>query len=305
MPDSENPEGNRTVTPKPVHHLSQKTCRICETPLDVHQAARGQLCDRPGCRTQWASRIAMRRDRRHQRNDHLAKSLAFRTIENLMLENQIQRRANFLVATVPASQKPLRPANRKRQQSYREHFEQLLIAWQEQYSEMELAEELTEGETEAVEAVEAVVEEPVEQPEQEPLSALFGQACATCRGNCCTRGGTHAFQTLDTLERWFELHPEATVDDCRDAYFAHLKPNSIEGSCVFHGAGGCELPRDWRADMCNTWICHSLQQLRKNHVLHGKSITIIVATEPGVARRANVVRSDSGARVEQEVEIPS
>lgn len=57
--------------------------------------------------------------------------------------------------------------------------------------------------------------------------------------------------------------------------------------------------------MCNTWVCPSLQQIRKNHGLHGKAITIIVATEPGIARRANVVRSESGERLEPEIEIPA
>jgi hypothetical protein len=231
--------------------------------------------------------MVMQRDRRHQRNDHLAKSLAYRAIESLMQEQRIQRYGNFQVATVPTSQKPLRPASQSRQQSYREHFEQLLSAWQEEYSETDQTEESGA------------------QADQETLPGLSGQACATCRGKCCKQGGTHAFQTVDTLKRWFELHPEATVDDCRDAYFAHLKTNTIDGSCVFHGARGCELPRDWRADMCNSWSCHSLQRLRKNHDLHNKAITIIVAVEPGAARRANVVRSASGERLEPEIEIQS
>jgi hypothetical protein len=273
------------------HHPSRKTCRVCDVPLNVHQAARGQLCDNIGCRNQWASRMAMRRDRRHERNEHLARSLAHRAIEILVRENRIQRRGHYEVATVPASRKSLRPANRERQQRYREHFEQLLLAWQEQPDEAG--------------PVEAPTEAAAEPLEDETPSALFGQACATCRGNCCSRGGTHAFQDLATLRRWFALHPDATGDDCREAYFSHLKTGSVEGSCVFHGSQGCELPRDWRADMCNSWICPSLQRIRKNHELRRKPVTIIVALEPGAAIRVNVVRSQTGERLEPEVELTS
>jgi len=40
-----------------------------------------------------------------------------------------------------------------------------------------------------------------------------------------------------------------------------------------------------------------------NQQLHHKPVTIIVALEPGTAIRANVVRSESGERLESEVEI--
>jgi len=315
MSETHKPAGNGFVHPKPGQHPSRKNCRICDAPLDVHQAARGLLCDRIECRTQWAARFATQRDRRHQRNDHLARRLAFQAIENLVQENKIQRRADFQVATVPASQSVIRPANWQRQQSYREHFEQLLAAWQEQHPETDPNDQRVDQPVE--DPVNETDMEPADDPIDEPseivaqetdtdtLAGLFGQSCATCRGKCCLRGGTHAFQTVETLDRWFALHPDASVEDCREAYFSHLKSNSVEGSCVFHGSRGCELPRAWRGDMCNTWICHSLQRIRKNHDLHGKTITIIVATEPGLARRVNVVRSATGERLEPEMEIPS
>ena len=266
-------------------HLNPKTCLVCDAPLDVLQAARGPLCENPRCRQHYASQAARERDRRHQKNYDLARRQSFVAIEELVQEKRIKRYAGFQVAPVPSTQAGVRPASPDRQQKYREHFESLLDQWVEEQEDG--------GEQNA----------PPSNESDNILNELSQQACATCRGACCTRGNTHAFHTIQTVRRWFRAHPDSTADDCREAYFGHLPTHSIEGGCIFQSARGCALPRSMRAVMCNTWKCHSLVSLQKKQQQNPTGITIIVASDAEAARRVNVVNSDTGARLEPEIEI--
>ncbi|MBU6367904.1 MAG: hypothetical protein KJT01_16945, partial [Gemmatimonadetes bacterium] len=92
--------------------------------------------------------------------------------------------------------------------------------------------------------------------------------CATCRGECCTAGGTRAFLTADSLVRvraqraTLGVHgesPEAIAALYRD----RLPAEHYEGSCVFHERTGCALPRALRANLCNRYQCGELTQLSR------------------------------------------
>jgi hypothetical protein len=46
------------------------------------------------------------------------------------------------------------------------------------------------------------------------------------------------------------------------AYVARVPAATVPGSCVFHGADGCGLPREMRSDTCNRYLCDGLVELR-------------------------------------------
>ena len=87
--------------------------------------------------------------------------------------------------------------------------------------------------------------------------------CATCRGWCCRRGGTHAFLDAARIRRLFREHPELTESAVVDLYRSHLGDRHLEGGCVFQGETGCELPREIRGDTCNRYHCPDLVEARR------------------------------------------
>lgn len=100
-----------------------------------------------------------------------------------------------------------------------------------------------------------------EAPSTEEAAAI-ARACATCRGWCCRRGGTHAFLDARSLERVLLADPTRTADEVEATYLAHLGETHLEGGCVFQGEAGCTLPRTLRSDTCNTWLCADLRAQR-------------------------------------------
>ena len=103
---------------------------------------------------------------------------------------------------------------------------------------------------------------PQSEPPPPALAAVFARACTHCRGFCCRHGGEHAYLREDTMLRYLDAHPDATADDVLAEYLGHLGPRSYRGSCVYHGAHGCTLPRTLRADLCNRYLCDGLKELR-------------------------------------------
>lgn len=91
------------------------------------------------------------------------------------------------------------------------------------------------------------------------------QACATCRGRCCDAGGDDAFLDEITLIRYRQSNPDMGPEEIVSTYLAHLGEESYEGSCVYHGEFGCYLPRSMRAEICNTFLCTPLGELRSKY----------------------------------------
>jgi hypothetical protein len=47
------------------------------------------------------------------------------------------------------------------------------------------------------------------------------------------------------------------------AYVSAIPDRGVIGSCVFHGARGCTLQRDLRAELCNSYYCNGLLDILK------------------------------------------
>lgn len=100
-----------------------------------------------------------------------------------------------------------------------------------------------------------------------PAHMVLG-SCATCRGSCCTAGGTRAFLTADSLVRVRAQRvtlgvPGESPDAIAALYLDRLPAVHYEGSCVFHARTGCALPRGLRANLCNRYQCGELTQLSR------------------------------------------
>jgi len=114
---------------------------------------------------------------------------------------------------------------------------------------------------------------------------VLQQACATCRGYCCRRGGEHAFLRVATVRSYLRAHPAAGADDVVADYAGRLPAVSYRGSCVFHSERGCSLPREMRSSICNDFLCDGLADLRRQ-LGEAPLSAFAVAGEPGDLRRA-------------------
>ncbi len=93
-------------------------------------------------------------------------------------------------------------------------------------------------------------------------------SCATCRGSCCTSGGTRAFLTADAVHRvraqQVTLGERAPAPAAVTALYVEALPaEHYDSSCVFHARLGCALPRHLRSNLCNRYQCGELTQLSR------------------------------------------
>ncbi len=101
-----------------------------------------------------------------------------------------------------------------------------------------------------------------ESPEDSEAQApLIRGACSACRGSCCTQGGEHAFLYPDHFRRFLRNHPERSRDELVADYLARVPAESVQDSCVYHRDTGCALPRELRANLCNSFLCGDLTEL--------------------------------------------
>lgn len=111
------------------------------------------------------------------------------------------------------------------------------------------------------------------------VAQVVAAGCRHCRGSCCMAGGTHAFIDERTLARVRAEQPGLTVRGIIRAYVDAVAPEAYQGSCVFHGAQGCTLPRPLRAELCNAYYCDGLARLLKDGAAHAR--TVAIATHDG------------------------
>ncbi len=129
-----------------------------------------------------------------------------------------------------------------------------------------------------------------------PASTLGAQEwrlCAQCRGRCCTQGGpAHAFMTLPQLLRWQKAHAGRTLQDAVDAYMSCLPARHVRHACVYQGAQGCVLPREERADICNSYACDPLLQVQAELKDDPQAAFVAVTMEGDVVVRRGLIQAD-------------
>jgi len=111
--------------------------------------------------------------------------------------------------------------------------------------------------------------------------------CATCKGSCCQAGAANmAYIRAPRLERTQAAlgldSLEATIQ-----HYADLLPSEhVEGSCFFHTATGCAIPRDQRSDVCNSYQCEALRSFRRltRKMQDEDRILMFAANDEGVQR---------------------
>ena len=130
---------------------------------------------------------------------------------------------------------------------------------------------------------------PADALDSPALTAILGRSCATCRGECCTAGGNHAFLRDDSIERVRSEHPSLDADALLARYADHLPARHYRGSCVYHASDGCALPRDLRSNLCNRYVCGGLTQLKSALAASESAAAFVAAADSVHLRRMALV----------------
>lgn len=129
-----------------------------------------------------------------------------------------------------------------------------------------------------------------ESPESPARHApLIRGACTACRGSCCKAGGEHAFLYPDHFRRLLRERPGRTREEILAEYLSHLPAESVHGSCVYHTATGCALPRGLRTNLCNTFLCAGLAAMLEAQPPEGPLLPVLAFCVRD--HRADLVRS--------------
>lgn len=258
-----------TMFARAAGQIVRRYCGCCGDELTAHQALSSGICDKPRCREWKIARVGAELLERRRRE----------TMERLFEEQApIVAKAAAAIdaapetvvrATIPWQGSPVAPLSAARRADFAEHLRWIVgEAFAGPVPQDDLSERI------AAEADEA------------PFSAT---ACAACRGQCCSRGGTTAFLQPADIARWRQRAPETPPDEIVDWYLGRLPAETIAEGCVFQAAEGCVLPRDRRSDHCNTFYCRSLQTLHERlDGVEDARVVMIVDDEAADAARGVV-----------------
>lgn len=263
--------------------LSRKACAYCATPLDIHQAARGAACSAPACQKQHVLALAAQR-RRTEVADAWRAASGFRARVAPALG--VADPESLPLAIVPHFQSPVVNLPRARRAEFRAHLVRVVRqAFEEKLTEPDvsaLAEELSQAVRPSAEIPEA------------------GGACATCRGFCCRTGGTHAYLNAAVVRSYLARHPGLRWPAVVRLFLQQLPDRSFASSCVYHGRGGCGLPREMRSGVCNLYQCEGLKGLREVLAASGdRPILVVAASRSEIGGASLVSRAESVVRVQK------
>ena len=250
---------------KPINKIVDHRCPVCGTYLGDRQYRWKITCGEGKClaahhkmRCEDRKKQDAPRLRRYRRM--LARATRLRRLIAPMPE--VQRPETYRVIITPANEHPITPLPRKRRYRFVNHLIQL---------------------------VETTLRDGWRKPQPldafQPQRQIFKAACANCGGKCCLRGGTRAHLDQDAICRTLQLHPKADTRLIVSAYCIYLPIETYRGSCVFHGANGCNLPRVMRSNACLNSICGGIVEIQQRMELDNEHRFFLAASN-----RTRVVR---------------
>ena len=101
--------------------------------------------------------------------------------------------------------------------------------------------------------------------EQSPeLQAICDTMCSMCKGGCCADGKEHAYISPVIIRRQMDANPELQEEDILATYISNIASKTALNACINQTETGCALPRELRADICNSYFCGPISSYIKN-----------------------------------------
>lgn len=113
--------------------------------------------------------------------------------------------------------------------------------------------------------------------------------CTACRGSCCRYGGDRAFLYPDHFRLLLRDRPGLSREQILSEYLSRLPERAYLDSCVYHTETGCALPRELRANLCNTFLCGGLEEMIAAQPAEGAPLPVLAFCVRGSA--SEVIRT--------------
>jgi len=224
----------------------RKLCKVCGRPLSDRELP-SRVCVAPECQRAAVADVARQLREKNEAKYEEIRKQASRLRDQVVNSFGIQEPESFPLAVIPASVVKVANLPEKRRCEFRDYLTQLISQAVASPNALSMASDQTPP----------VVQDP-------RALAFLAKGCACCKGSCCQSGGlTHAYLTVETIRRFLTAHPDQRPRDVLAAYLSHLGNQTYSGSCVYHQAAGCSLPRAMRADICNQFFCSGLLELQQ------------------------------------------
>jgi hypothetical protein len=257
-------------------------CIACGCGLNVHQRARGRYCDRFECRS-----IAAKRwyEKQHAEAKAAEAAVARAHFQALLSRRPELRARDPYLLQLTGLDAAIEPVPEALRQSFSRHLRQVVAdcaAGGNAMFDVPGTEDLESSAGTASSADAPAITGQVDLPR--PSAA---GVCATCRGYCCRLGGSRAFIDQRTIARVQSQWPDLSEEGLVAAYLDALPARHAAGSCVYHGAGGCALPRDLRSNVCNDYFCEPvLEWFVHRRQRPGVPVAVVVLQDMSVTRSA-------------------
>lgn len=231
---------------KVVRHLpwNAQTCPVCGVTLSVNEQASGKTCPLQRCKDEY-----LRAQLRRQSEESHQLQLRAEQYRDSVCQKNLLEAGKTDVCVLPANIQRLNSLPEKRIRLFRDRLIGVISdAMAARYGESRVSDQEADCEL-GNEA--STTDDP----------AIVGHACATCRGECCSQGGDHAFLQPEVIARYMDSFPRQRPIEILATFMSYLPRKTYQGSCVYHGATGCGLPRKMRASLCNDFQCDGLKKM--------------------------------------------
>lgn len=219
-------------------------CLFCKRPLTNMQVHSGGVCWDARCRSQALDR---------EWGELRAEAARHRSIAD--------PESYFIILISPQQIRPT-PIPPERVEQFREYLAGVI-------------DDARETEIETVNLVEDL-------SEPDRVRRWLGRICAACRGECCSAGKERAFLDVPAVHKQMRRYPDRHAAQIIDSYVEKVPAVTFGGSCIFQGEGGCSLPREDRAHICNIYECAGLRMARKLQAFGKGERAFVIAEEEGV-----------------------
>ena len=245
------------------------SCDFCGQPIDPHQAMTTKCCGRDTCEKRRMEEIGARVERQKHERYVAKQTKVIAACEDSLEKAAVDlgtNRAKLVIGVVPHQAKPVEPLPADRRAAFEAYITKLAhdafqIPDPENYHSVENREML--------------------DPAEEPIADA---CCATCQGSCCTLGAeTHAFLDKYEVSRFRLTTEDPTPEKFIEHYMGKLPSASVRNACVYQTEVGCNLPRNERAAICNSFQCKGIKMLLDVYRDSGVDRAVVLAhkeTEP-------------------------
>lgn len=249
---------------------SQK-CTECASPLVGREAG---VCLQSGCQQRVREREhARRRDQLSRFTVIDERGLELRS--NLASALNLQEPERFPLTVIPAVRSPLVPVESERIEALTQHVRKMVEKSHQTVDDSSMG----------------------ELPQSAPEQFFIQSACTLCEGRCCGNGANAGYIADDTIRRVRRDHPEWSDSEIIDQYTQRAAGSRVAGSCIYHGAMGCALPRELRSDVCNRHLCGQVVNALAELLDHGQSSFFLIAVDDADVPRASAFVDTQASQV--------